>query len=108
MGRKFGFLAVVVALALPAAAAPKPGSITGQVKNSGGIPQMGAMVEVLSTASSAITVFTDAKGVFTAADLAPGVYQLKVSAPSFLPTVRENVSLKAGASAIVNVTLNTL
>jgi len=31
-----------------------------------------------------------------------------VTAPSFLPALRENVPLKAGASVLVNVTLNTL
>ena len=40
--------------------------------------------------------------------LAPGNYDLRVSAPSFLPTVREDITLAAGATKIVNITLNTL
>src|SRR5512146_1426153 len=108
MGRKFGWIVVVAVLALPASAAPKTGSISGQVRNSGGVPQLGAMVEILSSASTALTVFTDARGSFTASNLAPGLYQVKVSAPSFLPSMRENVSLKSGASTVVNITLNTL
>ena len=40
--------------------------------------------------------------------LAPGSYDVHVSAPSFLPTLREDVVLAAGASKILNITLNTL
>ncbi len=108
MGQKLGWIAMMVALALPASAAGKPGTITGQVRNSGGVPQMGAVVEVLSTAAPALTTFTDARGWYTIAGLAPGLYHVKVSATSFLPSIRENVAVKAGASLIVNVTLNTL
>jgi hypothetical protein len=108
MSRKIGWLAVVVALALPAFAAPKPGSITGQVRDSSGVPQMGAIVQVLSSAAVAVTVFTDARGTYTAAGLAPGIYHVKVSAPSFLPAMYENVSVGSGARLVVNVTLNTL
>ncbi len=108
MGRKLSWIAVVVALAVPASAAGKPGAITGQVRNSGGVPQMGAIVEVLSAAAPALTVFTDSKGFYSAAGLAPGLYHVKVTATSFLPSVRENVVVKSGASLVVNVTLNTL
>src|SRR5512138_478795 len=108
MGRKLGWIAVVVALTMPAAAAGKPGAITGQVRNSAGVPQMGALVEVLSAAAPAMTVFTDGRGFYSAAGLAPGAYHVKVSATSFLPSVRENVVVKSGVSLVVNVTLNTL
>jgi hypothetical protein len=40
--------------------------------------------------------------------LLPGVYSIKVSAPSFLPALRERIGLRPGASVNVNVTLNTL
>lgn len=107
MTRKLGFLVMVVALALPAAAG-ELGSISGLVKNSSGVPQMGAMVEVLGPNSTGATVFTDARGTYQATGLASGTYQVKVSAPSFLPSLRENVGLRSGASMVVNVTLNTL
>ena len=38
----------------------------------------------------------------------PGLYSLKVTAPSFLPALREKVGLNPGASLNVNVTLSTL
>ena len=40
--------------------------------------------------------------------LLPGTYNLKVSAPSFLPALREKVGLRPGAKLMVNVTLTTL
>ena len=52
--------------------------------------------------------FTDAKGFFRVAGLQAGSYDLRVSAPSFLPALREDVALAAGASKVVNITLNTL
>ncbi len=108
MGPKLGYLTILLALALPVWAAGKPGAISGMVKNSSGVPQMGALVEVFSSATNAVKVFTDARGFYRAAGLLPGNYGVKVTAPSYLPSLRENVSLKAGASVLVNLTLSTL
>ena len=69
---------------------------------------MGAAVEVLGSAVNRLKVFTDERGFYSAGDLKPGVYSIKVSAASFLPALREKVDLRASASAVVNVTLNTL
>lgn len=100
---------LIAALALPAAAADRTGSIAGIVRNSAGNPQMGAVVEVFTRATTEPTVvFTDDHGHFSASGLQPGNYHVRVSAPSFLPALRENVSLRAGAAVLVNVTLNTL
>ena len=94
---------------LGASAAVNPGVITGTVHNSAGVPQMGAVVEILAnSAARAKTVLTDTQGAFTIAGLLPGLYTVKVTAPSFLPTIRERVHLQSGASLLLNVTLNTL
>jgi len=108
MFRKLGFLVVALGLVLPASAAGKPGSISGYVRDASGIPQMGAVVEVLGSAARTLRVFTDEQGFYSAAGLIPGLYSVKVSAPSFLPALRERVGLRPGSSAMVNVTLNTL
>ena len=42
------------------------------------------------------------------ASLLPGTYSVKVSAPSFLPSLREKIGVHAGAKLMVNVTLTTL
>ena len=85
-----------------------PGSISGYVRNSAGVAQMGATVEVLGATGQSQVVYTDAKGFFTLSGLLPGSYDVRVSAPSFLPALREDVALAAGASKVLNITLNTL
>jgi len=107
MARKFGLLAVLF-IALPVFAAPAA-SISGYVKSSSGVPQMGAVVEVFTSAALVGTkVFTDARGYYSAENLQPGTYQVRVTAASFLPSLRENVSLRTGARVLVNLTLSTL
>jgi hypothetical protein len=70
---------------------------------------MGAAVEILASGSlRAVHVFTNDKGVYSAKGLLPGIYHIRVTAPSFLPSVRENVNLRAGAEHVVNLTLETL
>jgi hypothetical protein len=69
---------------------------------------MGAVVQILGAANRTFTVFTDGAGFYTANGLLPGLYTLKVTAPSFLPALREKVGLRPGASLNVNVTLSTL
>jgi len=106
--RKFGTWAVLLSLTLPVWASDQPGAISGYVRNATGVPQMGAVVEVLGSAAQSLIVFTDGAGFYSATGLLPGLYTIKVSAPSFLPALRERIGLRPGASINVNVTLNTL
>ena len=105
---KLATWAVVFGLSLPALAADRPGAISGYVRDASGTPQMGAVVQILGTAHHSFTVFTDAAGHYTATGLLPGFYSLKVTAPSFLPALREKIGLRPGTSLNVNVTLSTL
>ncbi len=106
--RHLGYWAVIVAVALPAWAGERPGAISGYVRDASGIPQMGAVVEIAGSAARTLTVFTDGAGFYSAANLLPGLYSIKVSAPSFLPSLREKVGLRPGSSLHLNITLNTL
>jgi hypothetical protein len=105
---------VIVGLLLPLWAAEplwandQPGAISGYVRDSSGTPQMGAIVEIIGVAARTLTVFTDDAGFYSAKDLLPGFYTVKVSAPSFLTVWRDRVGLHPGASARVDVRLNTL
>jgi Carboxypeptidase regulatory-like domain len=108
MLRKFTYLVVAFGLAFPALAADNPGSISGYVRSASGVPQMGAAVEVLSAAARTLKVFTDERGFYSFRDLLPGTYSLKVTAPSFLPALRDRIGLRSGSATVVNVTLNTL
>lgn len=106
--RNLGTWVVLVVLAIPVCAADRPGAISGYVRNNAGTPQMGAVVQILGAAHYTLTVFTDAAGYYTATGLLPGSYTVKVSAPSFLPAMREKLGLRPGGSLNVNVTLSTL
>ena len=83
-------------------------AISGYVRDAAGSPQMGAVVEILGAANHSLTVFTDGAGYYAATGLLPGFYNLKVTAPSFLPALREKIGLRPGATLSINVTLSTL
>ena len=106
--RQLGSWAVIIAIALPAWAGQRPSGISGYVRDASGTPQMGAVVELASSAlARTLTLFTDAAGFYSAPDLFPGQYSIKVWAPSFLPYLQD-VGLQPGTSVHVNITLNTL
>jgi Carboxypeptidase regulatory-like domain len=108
MIRKLGFLALLTSLSLPAWSAPGPGTISGYVRSASGAPQMGAAVELLGSALHSLKVFTDDRGFYSVSGVLPGTYSLKVSAPSFLPALREKIGVRPGSKLMVNVTLTTL
>ena len=109
MAGKLGCWLALIMVVAPVCAAAAPGSISGYVKNSSGAPQMGVAVEILSSQGPlGTTVFADARGYYKASGLSAGAYQVKASAASYLPSLRENVALRAGANLIVNLTLTTL
>ncbi len=83
-------------------------SISGVVRDSAGVPQMGALVEIYAPSVESRKAATDAHGRYLFSDLVPAVYTVKVSAPAFLPTLRENVAVRASARVVVNLTLSTL
>jgi hypothetical protein len=106
--RNLGAWTILLGLALPVWAAEQPAAISGYVRNYSGTPQMGAVVQILGAANRTLTVFTDGTGFYTASGLLPGYYTLKVTAPSFLPALREKLGLYPGARLNINVTLSTL
>ena len=108
MYRRLGLVFIACSLAVPLWSADRAGTISGYVRSASGTPQMGAVVEVLGAPAQTVRVFTDENGYFSATDLIPGLYNLKVSAASFLPTFKEGVGLRPGARVLVNLTLNTL
>jgi hypothetical protein len=84
------------------------GSVSGLVRDSAGVPQIGAEVQLLRPDLSVVaSVYTNAQGHFSIATIFPGRYALKAMGSSFLPALREDVHVRAGQT-IVNLTLNTL
>ena len=100
------FVALIASGAVPVQGA-NPGSVTGVVRDSTGVPQIGATVQLLRPDLSVVaSVFTNDKGQFLISSVLPGSYALKAMGTSFLPSLRENVHVRR--ATVVNLTLNTL
>jgi len=100
-------LAGLIALgSAPAHGAP-PASVSGVVRDSAGIPQIGAQVQLLRPDLTVLaSVYTDSHGRFLLTSVFPGKYSLKAMCASFLPSLRENVRVRANTQ--VNLTMSTL
>jgi hypothetical protein len=91
----------------PAVTGSISGSVSGLVSDSAGVPQIGAVVELMRPDLTVIaSVYTDSKGRFTMPSLLPGRYALKAMGTSFLPSLREDVRVRS--KTVVNLTLSTL
>lgn len=102
-------IAAVVLLVMPMVCqAASPAAISGVIRDSQGVAQMGAMVQVLSGPLNVATVFTDFYGRYRITNLLPGNYQVRASAALFVPAMRGNLRLADGARATVNLTLSML
>jgi hypothetical protein len=103
----FAGFAVLIALGAVPLFGAASGTVSGVVRDSSGVPQIGAEVQVLSSSLSVIaSAYTNAEGRFLIASLMPGRYILKAMGTSFLPSQRENVKVRNGT--VVNLTLYTL
>lgn len=105
--RGCGGWVLLFALALaPAAEAAVVGAIAGLVRDEQGVPQMGAVVSLLTSEGRlAKRVYTDPRGTFEIKGLFPGNYSIRVSLDRFIPTVRDGVAVSAGSSTYLDVSL---
>jgi hypothetical protein len=103
----FVLLLSLIALAGAPVYGAAPGTISGVVRDSQGVAQIGATVQLLRPDLTVIaSVFTDSKGRYNLTSVFPGRYAVKAMGTTFLPSLREDVRLRS--SAVVNLTLNTL
>ncbi|MGC2161367.1 MAG: carboxypeptidase-like regulatory domain-containing protein [Silvibacterium sp.] len=95
-------------MTLPVYAA-KAGTVTGEVRDTRGTPQIGALVQLVNADLIVIAqTFTDDRGRYSLPHVLPGVYGVKASASLLLPTLRENLHIAPNSKTIVNLTLDTL
>jgi len=98
---------VLIALGAAPVCGAASASVSGLVRDSAGVPQIGAEVQLLRPDLSVVaSVYTNGKGRFVISPVLPGRYALKAMGMSYLPSLREDVRVRAGT--IVNLTLNTL
>ncbi len=99
--------AVLIALGAAPVCGAVTASVSGLVRDSAGVPQIGVEVQLLRPDLSVVSsVYTNGDGRFVITSLLPGRYALKAMGPSFLPSLRENVRVRR--TTVVNLTLNTL
>jgi Carboxypeptidase regulatory-like domain len=85
------------------------GSVSGLVRDDRGLPQMGAVVTLL-TADGALAkrALTSYSGAFQIDDLLPGNYTIQVSLDRFMPALKERVLVQAGEKTLLDVSLRGL
>ncbi len=114
MTGKFSRFGTAIALLLVAgtvhlSALDEPTALSGTVRDGQGIPQSGAVVELLRPDTTvAASVFTDEYGRFLLTHLIPGTYSVKATGTLFLPTLRENLQIVEHKRIAVNLTLSTV
>jgi hypothetical protein len=105
---------MAVCLGLPSAAqavspARLSGTISGQVTNSTGVPQMGATVLLFNKYDRLYEkVLTDERGLFLFSGLLPDIYSIRVTLASFVPAIKSNILVQPGVRSMLNVSLANL
>jgi len=108
-GREFGLAAVMLSLVSGVCFAAPSAVVSGVVRDTQGVAQLGAMVQVLAANSVSVgTAFTDLYGRYRIANLVPGKYEVRATAALYVPASRADLRLATGARATVNLTLTTL
>jgi hypothetical protein len=106
---KIVFVSLMLLTAAVRVAIGQSAAVSGVVRDAQGVAQLGALVQVLTDDSAILgTAFTDLHGRYLIPHLLPGKYQVRASAALFVPAMRDNLQLRTGARAVVNLTLNTL
>jgi hypothetical protein len=106
---KIAFVSLMLLTVAVRFAVGQGAAVTGVVRDAQGVAQLGALVQVVAEDSAVLgTAFTDLHGRYLIPHLLPGKYEVRASAALFVPALRDNLQLRAGAQAVVNLTLNTL
>lgn len=106
-----GGLWLAGAHSLAAQAKPIPGKLAGIVRDSAGVPQMGASVELIAEEnglSASRDFLTNTQGVFRGEKLAPGFYTLRVTLAGFLPTLEKHIRIASNLTTVVRVQLESM
>jgi len=90
--------------AFPATSTPVAGSIAGVVRNSSGVPQMGASVFLFNRSEKLLgRVLTNEKGLFGFGLLTPDLYSVRVSLASFVPAMKQKIAVQPGMQSLLYV-----
>jgi len=109
--RTMSFGLLLLSVALPLAAAPNAGKISGVVLDPKGTPQMGATVAI--SAENLLTfapteLLTNDRGRFSTATLAPGQYSIKVTLAGFLPAIQQHIQVNDQQTTLLEIVLGSV
>jgi hypothetical protein len=97
--------------ALPLAAAPNSGKISGIVMDPKGTPQMGATVSISAEnlmSSLSTELLTNDRGRFSTSTLAPGMYSIKVTLAGFLPAIQQHIQVSDQQTTLLEIVLGSV
>ena len=84
-------------------------ALSGFVRDVAGVPQSGALIQILAQDSSLIaSAITDGRGQYRLRDLLPGNYRVRATQALYLPSEREKLKLTGGTRTVVDLTLSTI
>src|SRR5229473_8483983 len=103
-------LIAMLGLCAPAGFSATPtklsGSIAGFVRDSSGIPQMGASVLLFNRYERLIErTLTNERGTFGFEALSPDLYSVRVSLASFVPAMKQKIAVQPGMQSLLYVDL---
>jgi hypothetical protein len=90
---------------------PSSGTLSGVVRDSAGIPQLGATVEVFSETPGVLAVrqfLTNTQGIFKGDKLAPGFYTVRVTLAGFLPDLEKHIRISSNLTTVVRVQMESM
>src|SRR5437868_9356146 len=99
-------LASSAPLAYSVTPAKLSGSIAGFVRDSAGVPQMGATVLLYNRYERLMErALTNERGLFGFASLTPDIYSIRVSLASFVPAMKQKIAVQPGMQSLLYVDL---
>ena len=90
---------------------PKPGTLSGLVRDSGGIPQLGASVAIIPETpgiSPTYEFFTNTQGIFNGEKLLPGAYTVRVTLAGYLPYLQKHIQISPSLTTTVRIQLESM
>jgi Carboxypeptidase regulatory-like domain len=106
LGLSLALFTLLFSLAIQVRAQSFTAAMTGTVTDQTGAVVAGAKVEIRNTGTNEVRALTtDAAGLYTASQLAPGQYQLSVTAPSFKNFIKTGIVLEGSQRAEHNAQL---
>jgi hypothetical protein len=109
--RALGFGLLLSLLALPLAAAPNSGKLSGVVMDAAGTPQMGATVTVSSEqmfSATLVELLTNDRGRFLADALPSGSYSIKVTLAGYLPAIEQHIQVSSQHTTLLEVVMGSV